>query len=124
MWIASNIRCTYSGTLRCVFASVVAVEKQCGSQQSSKCTYIVTMRRVRSTVFAVESQYICILSVFVAFGVQHVKRMHHIVICRLSGSKISLRIILCASYDYHNHSDYFIELHGLVGVCNGEAVVF
>jgi len=46
--------------------------------------FTVTIRRVRATIVAVEKEQILhILSVCVAFVIQHAKRMRHIAICGL-----------------------------------------
>jgi len=61
-----------------------------------QCTYNVTSRRVRATIVTMEKWTIITDSecIFVALDIQHVKRMHHIVICGLPSSIIFFHIIL------------------------------
>ena len=51
-------------------------------QQSRQCTYDITWRRICATIVSVEKQRVLhILCVFVALGIHHAMRTHHIVIC-------------------------------------------
>ena len=56
--------------------------------------YNVTLRRVRVTIVAVEKAIRITYSerVFVALGIQHAMRMHHNVVCCLSGSPVFFHI--------------------------------
>ena len=54
------------------------------SLQDRQCRYNVTLRTVLATIVAVVKQWVLTYSecvYFLALGTQHVKRMHHVVIC-------------------------------------------
>jgi len=55
----------------------------------------ITLRRLLAAIATVQSSnyYIFCVRVFVALGIQHAKRMLHVVFCTLSGSTIFFHII-------------------------------
>jgi hypothetical protein len=54
---------------------------------------IVKLKHVRATIVAVETcKYYIFRIVFVAIGMQHAMRMHHIVMCGLSDSTVVFHI--------------------------------
>jgi len=61
-----------------------------------QCTYNVTLRLVRATIVTMEKSIIVTYSecIFLALGIQHVMRIHQIVICGLPSSIIFFHIIL------------------------------
>jgi hypothetical protein len=63
-------------------------------EQGRQCSLNVTMRCVRATIVAVETQtLLLVLSVSVALLIEHIMRMRLIVICGLPGSTVSFHII-------------------------------
>jgi hypothetical protein len=64
------------------------------SLQDSQCAYDVTLRHVRAFLQRKSNTYyIFWVCVFVALGIQHAMRMHHIVICGLPHSAIFFRVL-------------------------------
>jgi len=62
--------------------------------QNRHCTYNLILRCIHATIVAVEKQYyILCVCVFVALVIQQALRMRHIVICGLSVSTIFSHII-------------------------------
>jgi hypothetical protein len=64
------------------------------NKQDGQCTYSVTLRCLRATIVAVEAQLLLQkLNVFVALGNQHAMRMRHIFISGLSGCTVFFHIV-------------------------------